>query len=55
MDCAIHRDGEGRTLLPALGVSRVTEQEQNWLRDHGQAVPAQLGKPCGGLAAKSRE
>lgn len=54
-DHLLHRDGEGRTLLPALGVRRVTEQEQSWLRDHSQAVAAQLWQPCGDLAAKRRE
>lgn len=42
VDHAVHKDGEGMTLLPALGVRRVTEQEQSWLRDQGQAVAAQV-------------
>lgn len=53
VDHFLYKDGEGRILLPAVGVRRVTEE--SWLRDQGQAVAAQLWKPCGGLAAKSRE
>lgn len=32
VDHLLHRDGEGRTLVPAIGVRRVTQQEQSWVR-----------------------